>query len=61
MSIPDRRTVLRSGLAVAALGAVGAVTGCTARAPSRRVLPGLQRYVDPARGLSRAGRTGTRR
>jgi hypothetical protein len=31
VSIPGRRTVLRSGLAVAALGAVGAVTGCTAR------------------------------
>jgi FtsP/CotA-like multicopper oxidase with cupredoxin domain len=30
VSIPDRRTVLRSGLAVAALGAVGAATGCTA-------------------------------
>jgi multicopper oxidase len=30
VSHPDRRTVLRSGLAVAALGAVGAVTGCTA-------------------------------
>ena len=30
MSHPDRRTVLRSGLAVAALGAVGAATGCTA-------------------------------
>src|SRR6266702_279682 len=30
VSIPDRRTVLRSGLAAAALGAVGAATGCTA-------------------------------
>ena len=30
MSIPDRRTVLRSGLAVAALGPVGAATGYTA-------------------------------
>jgi FtsP/CotA-like multicopper oxidase with cupredoxin domain len=30
MSVPDRRTVLRSGLAVAALGAVGAAAGCTA-------------------------------
>ena len=29
--MPDRRTVLRSGLAAAALGAVGAATGCTAR------------------------------
>ena len=30
MNHPDRRTVLRSGLAVAALGAVGTATGCTA-------------------------------
>jgi multicopper oxidase len=30
VSHPDRRTVLRSGLAVAAVGAVGAATGCTA-------------------------------
>src|SRR6266702_3104583 len=30
VSLPDRRTVLRSGLAAAALGAVGAATGCTA-------------------------------
>ena len=35
MSIPARRTVLRSGLAAAALGAVGAVTGCTARPDPR--------------------------
>ena len=34
MSVPDRRTVLRSGLAAAALGAVGAATGCTARPAS---------------------------
>jgi multicopper oxidase len=34
VSVPDRRTVLRSGLAAAALGAVGAATGCTARPPS---------------------------
>jgi hypothetical protein len=27
VTIPDRRTVLRSGLAAAALGAVGAATG----------------------------------
>jgi multicopper oxidase len=42
MSVPDRRTVLRSGLAVAALGAVGAATGCTARpsSPARRHLIG---------------------
>ena len=30
MSHPDRRAVLRSGLAAAALGAVGAATGCAA-------------------------------
>ena len=43
MSVPDRRTVLRSGLAAAALGAVGAATGCTARpaaSPTRRHLIG---------------------
>ena len=34
VSVPDRRTLLRSGLAAAALGAVGAATGCTARPPS---------------------------
>ena len=34
MSVPDRRTVLRSGLAAAALGAVGAATWCTARPAS---------------------------
>ena len=40
---PDRRTVLRSGLAVAALGAVGAASGCTTRpaaSPARHVLIG---------------------
>jgi multicopper oxidase len=40
VSHPDRRAVLRSGLAAAALGAVGAATGCTASpkpsAPSPR-------------------------
>ena len=43
MSVPDRRTVLRSGLAAAALGAVGAATGCTARpasSPARHHLIG---------------------
>jgi FtsP/CotA-like multicopper oxidase with cupredoxin domain len=49
VTVPDRRTVLRSGLAAAALGAVGAATGCTARpalspavtaAPVRRHLIG---------------------
>jgi len=34
VSVPDRRTVLRSGLAAAALGVVGAATGCTAQPPS---------------------------
>jgi multicopper oxidase len=39
---PDRRTVLQSGLAVAALAAVGTVTGCTARpsSPTRHELIG---------------------
>src|SRR6266571_4328531 len=42
VSVPDRRTVLRSGLAAAALGAVGAATGCTTRpaAPARHHLIG---------------------
>jgi multicopper oxidase len=31
VSVPDRRTILRSGLAAATLGVVGAATGCTAR------------------------------
>ena len=50
MSIPDRRTVLRSGLAAAALGAVGAVTGCTARpdpSPSSAAAPVRRRLIGP--------------
>ena len=50
MSIPDRRTVLRSGLAAAALGAVGAVTGCTARpdpSPSSAASPVRRRLIGP--------------
>jgi FtsP/CotA-like multicopper oxidase with cupredoxin domain len=49
VSIPDRRTVLRSGLA-AALGAVGAVTGCTARpdpSPSSAASPVRRRLIGP--------------
>ncbi len=45
VSHPDRRAVLRAGLAAAALGAVGAATGCTASpkpaaSPARHVLIG---------------------
>ncbi len=45
VSHPDRRAVLRAGLAAAALGAVGAATGCTAipkpaASPARHVLIG---------------------
>ena len=44
MSLPDRRTVLRSGLAAAALGAMGTATGCTsspkAASPARPHLIG---------------------
>jgi multicopper oxidase len=45
VSIPDRRTVLRSGLAAAALGAVGAATGCTARPASPA--PAGRRLIGP--------------
>jgi multicopper oxidase len=50
VSIPARRTVLRSGLAAAALGAVGAVTGCTARpdpSPSSAASPVRRRLIGP--------------
>ena len=40
MSHPDRRAVLRSGLAAAALGAVGAASGCTAKPAARHDLIG---------------------
>ncbi len=47
MSSPDRRTVLRSGLAAAALGAVGAATGCTARPSASAASPARRRLVGP--------------
>jgi multicopper oxidase len=47
VSIPDRRTVLRSGLAVAALGAVGAVAGCTARPAPSAASPVRRHLVGP--------------
>ena len=47
MSVPDRRTVLRSGLAAAALGAVGAATGCTARPASSAASPVRHHLIGP--------------
>ena len=50
VSIPDRRTVLRSGLAAAALGAVGAATGCTTRpapSPPAAALPARRHLIGP--------------
>jgi hypothetical protein len=47
VSIPDRRTVLRSGLAAAALGAVGAATGCTARPAPAAASPARRRLIGP--------------
>ena len=47
MNVPDRRTVLRSGLAVAALGAVGAATGCTARSASSAASPIRHHLIGP--------------
>ena len=51
---PDRRTVLRSGLAMSVLGAVGAAAGCTARPAASPASP-----VSPAasarRGLVKPG------
>jgi FtsP/CotA-like multicopper oxidase with cupredoxin domain len=46
MSIPDRRTVLRSGLAAAALGTVSAATGCTGR-PASSAAPAGRRLIGP--------------
>jgi FtsP/CotA-like multicopper oxidase with cupredoxin domain len=46
VSFPDRRTVLRSGLAAAALGAVGAATGCTAR-PASSASPARHDLIGP--------------
>ena len=47
MTIPDRRTVLRSGLAAAALGAVGAATGCTARPAPTAASPARRHLIGP--------------
>jgi len=47
VNVPDRRTVLRSRLAVAALGAVGAATGCTARSASSAASPIRHHLIGP--------------
>ena len=47
MSIPDRRTVLRSGLAAAALGAVGAAAGCTTRSARVAASPVRRHLIGP--------------
>ena len=47
MSIPDRRTVLRCGLAVAALGAVGAAAGCTTRPAPVAASPARRHLIGP--------------
>ena len=47
MTIPDRRTVLRSGLAAAALGAVGAATGCTSRPAPTAASPARRHLIGP--------------
>jgi len=47
VTIPDRRTVLRSGLAAAALGAVGAATGCTARPAPTAASPARRHLIGP--------------
>jgi FtsP/CotA-like multicopper oxidase with cupredoxin domain len=47
VSIPDRRTVLRSGLAAAALAAVGAATGCTARPAPKAASPARRHLIGP--------------
>ena len=62
MTHPDRRTVLRSGLAVAALGAVGAASGCTAKPaapPARHALigPGSPQVVAAEAARHAAGGT----
>ena len=62
MSQTDRRAVLRSGLAVAALGALGGVSGCTARpaaSPARHDLigPGSPRVAAAEAARHAAGGT----
>ena len=47
MSHLDRRAVLRSGLAAAALGAVGAATGCTAGSARSSASPGWPALIGP--------------
>jgi FtsP/CotA-like multicopper oxidase with cupredoxin domain len=47
VSIPDRRTVLRCGLAVAALGAVGAAAGCTTRPAPVAASPARRHLIGP--------------
>jgi multicopper oxidase len=47
VTIPDRRTVLRSGLAAAALGAVGAATGCTSPPASTAASPARRHLIGP--------------
>jgi FtsP/CotA-like multicopper oxidase with cupredoxin domain len=47
VTIPDRRTVLRSGLAAAALGAVGAATGCTSRPAPTAASPARRHLIGP--------------
>ena len=58
VSIPDRRTVLRSGLAAAALGAVGAATGCTA---SPKAAPAARPHLIGARSPQVAAAEAARR
>src|SRR5437773_1945550 len=45
--VPDRRPVLRSGLAVATRGAVGAATGCTGQPASSAAAPARHHLIGP--------------